>query len=123
VTEVEESALASSISRCPSRDLIDQLGDKWSLALLAALDRPRRFSELQHAVPGISPKVLTSVLRTLERNGFLERRVLATSPVSVEYELAELGRSLQAPVRALLSWTDDHLDDVERARADFDARN
>lgn len=119
---MEESTLASTVNGCAGRDLIDQLGDKWTLTVLAVLDGTRRFSELERAVPGLSPKVLTAVLRRLERNGFLERRVLATSPVTVEYGITALGRSLQRPLAALMEWTEAHLEAVERSRADYDAR-
>ncbi|MFK0296481.1 winged helix-turn-helix transcriptional regulator [Streptomyces sp. NPDC090442] len=103
------------------RRLLDQLFDKWSLLVLHALcDRPRRFSELRQHLPAVTPKSLTTCLRRLERNGVVERVVLSTEPVAIEYRITRLGRSLESPLRAMLGWVVDHLDTVEAARAHYD---
>lgn len=108
---------------CPSRTLIDQIADKWSMMVLVVLDAgPMRFNAMKRRLEGITQKALTQCLRRLERNGLVLRRVLPMSPVAVEYEITPLGRPLQVPFRALYDWTMKHLDDVEGARHRFDAR-
>ncbi|WP_413804487.1 winged helix-turn-helix transcriptional regulator [Streptomyces sp. OE57] len=105
------------------RRLLDQLFDKWSLLVLEALcDRPRRFNELRQHLPAITPKSLTTCLRRLERNGVIERLVVSTDPVAIEYRITDLGRSLESPLQAMLRWVVDHLDAVEAARSDYDER-
>lgn len=108
---------------CPSRLLFDQIADKWSMMVLTVLDRgPVRFNAIKRELEGITQKALTQCLRRLERNGLVSRRVIPVSPVAVEYEITPLGRTLQVPFKALYAWTLDHMDRVESARADFDAR-
>jgi DNA-binding HxlR family transcriptional regulator len=103
------------------RELLDQVLDKWSLQVLDALcERPLRFNDLRRAIPVVTQKSLTATLRRLERNGMVERIVTNTRPVAVEYRIAQLGRSLQDLIDALLHWTTVTLPDVERARARFD---
>lgn len=105
------------------RQLLDQLFDKWSLLVLAALcDRPRRFNELRQHMPAVTPKSLTTCLRRLERNGMVERTVVSTEPVAIEYRITPLGRTLRPPVHAMLEWAVDHLDAVEAARCHYDER-
>ncbi|MER8157516.1 helix-turn-helix domain-containing protein [Streptomyces sp. NPDC094472] len=105
------------------RRLLDQLFDKWSLLVLEALcDRPRRFNELRQHLPAVTPKSLTTCLRRLERNGVIERLVVSTDPVAIEYRITHLGRSLEPPLQAMLRWVVDHLDAVEAARSNYDER-
>jgi DNA-binding HxlR family transcriptional regulator len=105
------------------RNLLDQLFDKWSLLVLAALcDRPRRFNELRQHMPTVTPKSLTTCLRRLERNGMVERTVVSTEPVAIEYRITPLGRTLRSPVHAMLEWAVDHLDAVKTARCHYDGR-
>ncbi|WP_055548364.1 helix-turn-helix domain-containing protein [Streptomyces sp. NBRC 110028] len=112
-TELDESG----------RQLLDQLFDKWSLLVLAALcDRPRRFNELRQHLPVITPKSLTACLRRLERNGVVERVILSTEPVAVEYRISPLGRTLEAPLQTLLGWVHDHLDTIDASRSHYDQR-
>ncbi|MET0747571.1 MAG: helix-turn-helix domain-containing protein [Rhizobium sp.] len=112
-----------SVANCPNRLLLEQVADKWSVLLMAALcDAPMRFNEIKRTLEGITQKSLTQSLRRLERNGIVERRVLATSPVAVEYNITPLGQSLRQPFQALYAWTVDYLPDVEKARAAFDAK-
>lgn len=109
---------------CPSRLLFDQISDKWSMMVLTVLDEgPQRFNAIKRQLEGVTQKALTQCLRRLERNGLVARRVIATSPVAVEYEITPLGRTLQAPFKALYAWTVQNLPDVDAARAAFDARN
>jgi DNA-binding HxlR family transcriptional regulator len=84
-------------------------------------EKPLRFNELRRAIPTVGQKSLTATLRRLERNGMLERVVLATRPVAVEYRIAPLGRNIQDLVDALLRWTTVNLPDVEKARERFDS--
>jgi DNA-binding HxlR family transcriptional regulator len=110
-------------ANCPSRLLFDQIADKWSMMVLAVLDPgPMRFNTIKRHMEGVTQKALTQCLRRLERNGIVERRVLPLSPVAVEYEITPLGRTLQAPFKALYRWTMDHMDAVEEARERFDLR-
>ncbi len=104
------------------RDLIDQVLDKWSLSILAVLLRgPHRFNELRREVPEITQKSLAQTLKRLERNGIVERIVLDTRHFAVEYRMTALGRSFEAPRQALAQWASDHLEDVNKARASYDA--
>ncbi|MBO4206873.1 winged helix-turn-helix transcriptional regulator [Micromonospora echinofusca] len=107
----------------PHRELLDQVLDKWSLSVLNELcERPCRFNELRRAVPAVTQKSLTATLRRLERNGIIERHVVATRPVAVEYRISRLGKTLRAPVDALLEWADTYMPQIEHARKAFDAQ-
>ncbi|MCC9623914.1 helix-turn-helix transcriptional regulator [Thalassospira sp. MA62] len=120
---MKECSIEKFHAECPSRELFDQISDKWSMMILAVLaDGPLRFNAIKRALEGITQKALTQTLRKLERNGIVARHVIATSPVAVEYEITELGQSLITPFRALYMWTRDNMDAVEAARADFDER-
>ena len=106
----------------PHRELLDQLLDKWSLQVLDVLcGKDLRFNELRRAIPAIGQKSLTASLRRLERNGMIERVVLQSRPVAVEYRIAPVGNTLNELVDALLRWTTENLPEVERARERFDA--
>lgn len=108
---------------CSSRFLLDQIADKWSVLILAALcKKPLRFNELKRCLDGITQKALTQALRRLERNGILVRRVIPSSQVAVEYSITPLGRTLEHPFSALYLWTLEHLDTVIKAQATFDSR-
>lgn len=110
-------------SSCPSRVLFDQIADKWSMMILTVLDDgPLRFNVIRRRIEGVTQKALTQCLRRLERNGLIERRVIASSPVAVEYRITPLGRTLQAPFKALYAWTMDNMGAVEEARSAFDRR-
>lgn len=106
----------------PHRELLDHVLDKWSLSVLNELcERPCRFNELRRAVPAVTQKSLTTTLRRLERNGIVEREVVATRPIAVEYRITLLGKTLRAPIDALLEWADEYMPQIERARDDFDS--
>lgn len=106
-----------------NRLLLDQIADKWSILILSQIcQEPLRFNLLKRSIPGISQKALTQALRRLERNGILERVVMATSPVAVEYRVTPLGKTLSGPFSALFDWTERHASDVEAAQSAYDAR-
>ncbi|WP_027993464.1 winged helix-turn-helix transcriptional regulator [Sinorhizobium meliloti] len=108
---------------CAARSFFDQVANKWSVMILTILtERPTRFNALMHRLEGITHKALTQALRRLERNGLIARRVMATSPVAVEYSITDLGRTLQVPFGAVYGWAIHHLDDIEEAQRRYDAR-
>ncbi|MES1169189.1 MAG: helix-turn-helix domain-containing protein [Leifsonia sp.] len=108
---------------CPSRRLLDRIGDRWTVLIVGALDAgPRRFTELATEVDGISQKMLTQTLRSLERDGFVARTAYPVVPPHVEYELTGLGRSLQHPLRELEAWAVEHMDGVVQRQAAYDLR-
>ncbi|MGQ8707198.1 winged helix-turn-helix transcriptional regulator [Serratia sp. TSA_198.1] len=108
-------------SDCPSRALFDQIADKWSMMVLAVVDdEPQRFNAIRRRLEGVSQKALTQCLRRLERNGLISRQVISFSPVAVQYDITQLGRTLQKPFRELHQWTLDKLPEVEAARLQFD---
>lgn len=107
---------------CPTRVVLDRIGDKWSvLVVLLLLDGPRRFTELRDAIGGVTPKVLTQTLRAMARDGLLTRTVFAEVPPRVEYELTPLGRSLARPIRSIADWADENVHTVMAAREEHDA--
>lgn len=104
-----------------SRLLLDQIADKWSVLILGALcPSPMRFNVLKRTLEGVTQAALTQALRRLERNGIIERSVLQTSPIAVEYAITPLGRSLRPLFQAIDAWTRANLPEVEAARARFD---
>ncbi|TVT05885.1 helix-turn-helix transcriptional regulator [Amycolatopsis bartoniae] len=107
---------------CPSRPILDQIADKWSMMVMAVLERPTRFNEIKRQLEGVTQRVLTQTLRKLERNGMIRRRVLETSPLGVEYSITPLGESFRDPFTRLYEWTVEHSDDVLSAQHEYDAR-
>lgn len=108
---------------CGSRQVLDRIGDRWSvLVVLTLADGPRRYGELAARIDGVSQKMLTQTVRALERDGLVTRSVQATVPPRVDYELTDLGRSLLTLLAGLEAWATDHLGEVEAARARYDAR-
>lgn len=108
---------------CPIRNVVAQIGDKWSVLILFALvDGEDRFNSLKKRIVGISQRMLTQTLRDLERDGFVSRTVYPEVPVRVEYTLTEMGRGLVKPLYQLVSWADEHHSDIKSARQCFDAK-
>lgn len=106
---------------CGIRDVLDRLGDSWSVLVLAELSGgTRRFGELQRNVHGVSQRMLTLTVRRLERDGLVLRTVYATVPATVTYELTDLGRSLASLVRGLADWSLEHRADVAASRDRYD---
>ncbi|MGC4943660.1 winged helix-turn-helix transcriptional regulator [Kribbella sp. DT2] len=98
-------------SSCPCRLVLDLLADKWSaLALGALLDGPVRFGVLKTTLDGISPKVLSAVLKRLEQHELVTRTVFPDVPLRVEYALTELGRDACVPLGGLLGWVEDNVE-------------
>lgn len=105
---------------CPTRHILDRIGDKWTVLIVGALgDESLRFSELRRRIEGISQKMLTQTLRALEEDGLVTRTVYAEVPARVEYRLTEAGHSLRAPLQALEEWSITHLADVLHARTHY----
>lgn len=105
---------------CPSRQALDRLADKWSVLLIGSLEAgPRRFGQLRGDVDGISEKMLAQTLRSLERDGLVDRQARASVPPAVTYQLTPLGRTLLEPMAAVRAWAERHINDVERARAAY----
>ncbi|MFC0454912.1 winged helix-turn-helix transcriptional regulator [Rhodococcus jostii] len=124
------------LATCPSRRLLARISDKWVTLVLAALGsdgphpgddcdgepRRMRYSELSRRLAGVSQKMLTQTLRSLERDGLLTRTVTPTVPVTVTYELTDLGISLQAIMRGIKAWAEAHMDEVLANRQEYDTR-
>ena len=111
------------LADCPSRLVLDRISDKWVTLVIASLsDGPLRFSELSRQLAGVSQKMLTQTLRTLERDGLLTRTVTATVPATVTYELTALGQSLQDVMHQMKNWAESHMAAVLEARASYDAQ-
>ncbi|TSC34220.1 helix-turn-helix domain-containing protein [Corallococcus sp. Z5C101001] len=104
-----------------TREVLNRVGDKWSVLVIVNLgDGTLRFSDLKRAIEGISQRMLTLTLRSLERDGLVRRTVLPTTPPRVDYDLTRLGRTLLEPVTGLAVWAQRHSPDVQRARDTFD---
>lgn len=111
------------LASCPSRKLLDRLADKWvALTLKSLSEGPKRYSEVSRQLAGVSQKMLTQTLRSLERDGMLIRTVTPSVPVRVDYELTPLGTSLSSILGQLKSWAEQHMSEVDGARADYDSR-
>jgi DNA-binding HxlR family transcriptional regulator len=116
------------LANCPSRQLLDRISDKWVALILAALGtdgdepRPMRYAALSRQLAGVSQKMLTQTLRSLERDGLLTRTVTPTVPVTVTYELTDLGLSLHQVMRYFKTWAEAHMDEVLANREAYDTR-
>ncbi|WP_307867929.1 winged helix-turn-helix transcriptional regulator [Umezawaea beigongshangensis] len=104
---------------CPTRPILDQIADKWSMVVMAVLAEPQRFNQIKRRLDGVTQRVLTQTLRRLERNGVVERRVLPTSPVGVEYSLTPL----REPFSHLYDRTVEHAGEIGVRQRDYDARS
>ncbi|WP_461535184.1 winged helix-turn-helix transcriptional regulator [Spongorhabdus nitratireducens] len=119
-----EKRIFHNTEECPIRNVVAQIGDKWSVLILFALvEGPDRFNSLKSRVVGISQRMLTQTLRDLEREGYVSRTVYAEVPVKVVYELTDLGKDLVKPLYQLVSWADTHHDEIRRARKAYDERS
>lgn len=108
---------------CPTRTVLDIVADKWtSLVIVALVPGTKRFQQLKREIGGITQKMLTQTLRSLERDGLVQRRAYPTVPPRVEYTLTALGRTITKPLRALQDWSVANVEEIQRARAAMDAR-
>jgi DNA-binding HxlR family transcriptional regulator len=105
-------------AQCPSRLVLDRIADKWTALIIQILARGTlRYAALQREIGGISQKMLTQSLRSLERDGLVQRKVHPVVPPRVEYSLTRLGRTLIEPLHALCRWSEKHLHELEANRA------
>ncbi len=108
---------------CPTRHILDRVGDKWAVLILLLLRHEAlRFNQLRRGIEGISQKMLSQVLKSLERDGLVKRRAIATVPVTVEYSITPLGKTLAAAVDPLRDWAEHNLKDVLTAQRRYDAQ-
>ena len=108
-------------SHCPTRQVLDCIADKWTVLIIRRLSNGTlRFAQLRRAVDGISQKVLTNTLRSLERDGMVTRRIYASVPPKVEYSLTGLGRSLCGLVEGICGWAAANIEKVQEAREVYD---
>ena len=119
--------MKSTKCRCPTREILDRVGDKWSvLTIITLADAPKnkyRFSELQRKVEGISQRMLTTTLRHLERDGFVKRYFYPEIPPRTEYELTALGKSIFSTFQQLKTWIESNWPKIKSAREKFDSKN
>lgn len=103
---------------CRSRAVLDRIADKWTaLVILVLSGGTKRHSELRRLIPGVSQKMLTQTLRSLEDDGLVNRKLYPVVPPKVEYSLTPLGRSLIEPLDAICVWAEKHFPELEAARA------
>jgi len=108
---------------CPIRDVLDRIGDQWSLLILQVLERGTlRFSEINRAIGDISKQMLSKTLKCLEEDGFIRRTLYPEVPPRVEYELTDLGRSFLVPMNGLVAWADENHRAICQARAGYAAK-
>lgn len=110
-------------ANCPTRLVLDRIADKWTALVIGLLENePKRFSQLQRGIDGISQKMLSQTLRSLERDGLVQRTIFAEVPPRVEYQLTPLGKTLCEPIAAIRHWAEQYINEVESAQSDYDAR-
>jgi DNA-binding HxlR family transcriptional regulator len=111
------------LAACPSRQVLDRISDKWvTLALVALAGGALRYSDLCRAIAGVSQKMLTQTLRTLERDGLVVRTMTPAVPVRVSYALTPLGESLMPTLQAIKTWAETHIGEIHASRAAYDDR-
>jgi DNA-binding HxlR family transcriptional regulator len=111
------------LAACPARRVLDRISDKWvTLVLVALADGPMRYSDLSRTIAGVSQKMLTQTLRTVERDGLVSRTLTPGVPARVDYALTPLGMSLMPMVSAIKGWAEEHIGEIEASRASYDAR-
>jgi DNA-binding HxlR family transcriptional regulator len=108
-------------SDCPTRMALDRIADKWTVLLLVLLEEEAmRFNQLRRAIEGLSQKMLSQTLKALERDGLVSRRAFATVPVTVEYSITPLGRTLAHALAPIADWATTHIGEILRARDRYD---
>ncbi|KJY16855.1 MULTISPECIES: winged helix-turn-helix transcriptional regulator [Streptomyces] len=115
------------LKECPTGQLLARISDKWVGLIVSALgeadDRSLRYSDLGRKIPGVSQKMLTQTLRSLERDGLVTRHVTPTVPVRVDYRLTDLGSSLGCLLSSVKTWAENHFDEVSTHRDTYDRAN
>lgn len=123
MSDYEKTCLIRGDGGRAIRGILDRIGDKWTLLVVATLHGERmRFGELQQRIPGVSQRMLTRTLRHLERDGLVRRTVFAEVPPRVEYDLTPTGRTLVEPAVTLAEWAIEHNPEIERSQRDYDER-
>jgi len=123
-TDCEPLGSASELSPCRAREVLQRVGDKWSMYVIDLLGQgTMRFSELHRSIDGITARMLTVTLRGLERDGIVTRTIHPVIPPRVEYALTPMGRTLLDTIGQLVSWSVSHLPEIDAARAVYDARH
>src|ERR1700743_33176 len=121
VAEIIGEAPEGNAPACPVREVLERVGGKWSIQILiAAADGPIPFTELERSIEGISRRMLTLTLRSLERDGLLERTVYPTVPPKVEYEVTDIARELHDLFLTLVGWAERHRSKITAARTEYD---
>ncbi len=110
-------------AECPTRIILDRIADKWTVLLLTVVaEQPTRFNALRRRVDGVSQKVLSQTLKSLERDGLVTRHAYPTVPVTVEYAITPLGASLERTLAPLARWASENIDQINAAQTQFDDR-
>ncbi|UFU06269.1 winged helix-turn-helix transcriptional regulator [Ruania halotolerans] len=122
--ELDREAFDAYLSACPSRQLLDRISNKWVTLVICALgdEGTMRYSEISRRLAGVSQKMLTQTLRSLERDGLVMREVTPSVPVRVDYSLTALGDSLLETIQHVKRWAEQHMVGVEEARLRYDQR-
>lgn len=119
-----EPGPAREPTTCRAREVLQRVGDKWSMLVIDLLGQgTMRFTELHRAIDGITARMLTVTLRGLERDGIVTRTIHPVIPPRVEYALTPMGRTLLDTIGQLVTWADSHLPEIDAARAAYDARH
>jgi DNA-binding HxlR family transcriptional regulator len=120
-THIDVPVPVPRLGECPLRDVLDIVGDKWTVLTVVLLGQRRhRFNEPHRDIPGISQCMLTRTVRLLARDGLISRTVHDTTPPQVEYELTDLGRALLGQLNVLNAWADAHHEEIIAARSRHD---
>jgi DNA-binding HxlR family transcriptional regulator len=107
---------------CATRLVLDRVADKWTVLILGLLSKgPMRFNQLRRQIEGLSQKMLSQTLKSLERDGLISRKAFPTVPVTVEYSITPLGQTLTSTVDALRIWAETHIGEVIDAQKRYDA--
>lgn len=118
-----KTAYDAFMATCPARQVMATISDKWfGLVAVLLAERSHRFSELRREIAGVSQKMLTQTLRSMERDGLVTRTVTPSVPVRVDYALTPLGETLVPVLRAVKDWAESHIDEVHEARDRYDAQ-
>jgi DNA-binding HxlR family transcriptional regulator len=120
----EPSGPTGEPSACRAREVLQRVGDKWSMYVIDLLGQgTMRFSELHRSIDGVTARMLTVTLRGLERDGIVTRTIHPVIPPRVEYALTPMGQTLLDTIGRLVIWADSHLPEIDAARSSYDAKH